>query len=78
MTGMHHVADIFCNGCQTTIGWKYVCIIILFSLLFLLLLLLKESVDWKYYSIGTSFPDSGKKSSYTREVAIYCKSKRVE
>ncbi|RUS17082.1 hypothetical protein BC937DRAFT_90444 [Endogone sp. FLAS-F59071] len=25
MTGMHHVADIFCSVCQTTIGWKYVC-----------------------------------------------------
>ncbi|RUP30108.1 hypothetical protein BC936DRAFT_138662 [Jimgerdemannia flammicorona] len=23
MTGLHSVADIFCNVCQTTVGWKY-------------------------------------------------------
>lgn len=24
LTGLHSVADIFCNSCQTPIGWKYV------------------------------------------------------
>lgn len=24
MTGMHSVADIYCNICHTTVGWKYV------------------------------------------------------
>ncbi|GAB5591750.1 hypothetical protein Unana1_06650 [Umbelopsis nana] len=24
MTGMHSVADIYCNVCHTTVGWKYV------------------------------------------------------
>ncbi|KAJ9457638.1 Protein yippee-like [Diplonema papillatum] len=23
LTGMHEVADFFCNGCDTTLGWKY-------------------------------------------------------
>ncbi|KAI9003897.1 yippee zinc-binding/DNA-binding /Mis18, centromere assembly-domain-containing protein [Hyaloraphidium curvatum] len=23
ITGLHTVADIFCNVCQTTVGWKY-------------------------------------------------------
>jgi len=24
MTGMHYVCDIFCTGCRTNVGWKYV------------------------------------------------------
>ena len=24
MTGMHTVADIYCVGCNTVLGWKYV------------------------------------------------------
>jgi len=23
LTGLHHVADIFCQRCKTTLGWKY-------------------------------------------------------
>ncbi|CAM9138609.1 unnamed protein product [Phaeothamnion confervicola] len=23
ITGLHTVADIYCNGCQTLLGWKY-------------------------------------------------------
>lgn len=26
MTGLHNVADIHCNVCNTVLGWKYVCI----------------------------------------------------
>lgn len=24
LTGLHAVADIYCNSCKTTLGWKYV------------------------------------------------------
>lgn len=24
LTGLHSVADIFCESCKTTLGWKYV------------------------------------------------------
>lgn len=24
LTGLHSVADIFCQSCKTTLGWKYV------------------------------------------------------
>jgi len=24
LTGLHAVADIHCNSCKTTLGWKYV------------------------------------------------------
>ncbi|EOD14832.1 hypothetical protein EMIHUDRAFT_47245, partial [Emiliania huxleyi CCMP1516] len=24
LTGLHVVADIYCNGCDTRLGWKYV------------------------------------------------------
>ena len=24
MTGLHHVCDFHCNGCDATLGWKYV------------------------------------------------------
>ena len=24
LTGLHVVADIYCNGCETRLGWKYV------------------------------------------------------
>ena len=24
LTGLHAVADIYCNSCRTTLGWKYV------------------------------------------------------
>lgn len=24
LTGLHSVADIFCENCKTTLGWKYV------------------------------------------------------
>ena len=24
LTGLHAVADIFCENCKTTLGWKYV------------------------------------------------------
>ena len=24
ITGVHTVADIFCNSCKTVVGWKYV------------------------------------------------------
>ena len=27
MTGMHTVADIFCVGCGSIVGWKYVSLI---------------------------------------------------
>lgn len=23
LTGLHAVADIYCNSCRTTLGWKY-------------------------------------------------------
>ncbi|CAO2596610.1 Protein yippee-like 4 [Lemmus lemmus] len=26
LTGLHSVADIFCESCKTTLGWKYVSI----------------------------------------------------
>lgn len=25
LTGLHRVADIYCNNCGTTLGWTYVC-----------------------------------------------------
>jgi hypothetical protein len=24
ITGLHTVADVYCNSCQTVLGWKYV------------------------------------------------------
>ncbi|XP_074087583.1 protein yippee-like 4 isoform X1 [Macrotis lagotis] len=27
LTGLHSVADIFCESCKTTLGWKYVSIL---------------------------------------------------
>ena len=24
MSGLHVVCDVFCKGCQTNVGWKYV------------------------------------------------------
>lgn len=34
LTGLHAVADIYCENCKTTLGWKYVrdCLQIHFSL----------------------------------------------
>ena len=29
LTGLHAVADIHCSNCKTTLGWKYVSIIII-------------------------------------------------
>lgn len=26
LTGLHAVADIYCENCKTTLGWKYVSI----------------------------------------------------
>lgn len=28
LTGLHAVADIYCECCKTTLGWKYVSILI--------------------------------------------------
>ena len=28
LTGLHAVADIYCNSCKTTLGWKYVSVLI--------------------------------------------------
>lgn len=30
LTGLHAVADIYCENCKTTLGWKYVSITIIF------------------------------------------------
>lgn len=27
LTGLHAVADIYCENCKTTLGWKYVSIL---------------------------------------------------
>lgn len=32
LTGLHAVADIFCECCKTTLGWKYVGFSICFSI----------------------------------------------
>lgn len=31
LTGLHAVADIYCECCKTTLGWKYVSMFILFQ-----------------------------------------------
>lgn len=39
ITGVHIVTDVFCSGCRTLIGWKYVkimCIYVLYQLILLL------------------------------------------
>lgn len=33
LTGLHAVADIFCECCKTTLGWKYVSFFFLFNLM---------------------------------------------
>ncbi|XP_048467435.1 protein yippee-like 1 isoform X1 [Rhincodon typus] len=29
LTGLHAVADIYCENCKTTLGWKYVCLLVI-------------------------------------------------
>ena len=40
LTGLHAVADIYCNSCKTTLGWKYVSPFTSINLVDIILLLL--------------------------------------
>lgn len=40
MTGMHTVVDIFCVGCGSIVGWKYVSLLFDKYLIFISLLLI--------------------------------------
>ena len=60
LTGLHAVADIYCECCKTTLGWKYVSKIFQFHASFTSLRIPRESlsrsstatVAWVFRGVG--------------------------
>jgi len=54
LTGLHAVADIYCECCKTTLGWKYVSIEYLFSSVVMAYCAFDTVVKKERYDDGTS------------------------
>lgn len=72
LTGLHAVADIYCENCKTTLGWKYVSQLLLlklspetfyfFSFLFGAAVLLRNYLEVFLASKGTNYAITGQKN----------------
>lgn len=51
LTGLHAVADIYCENCKTTLGWKYVSVLDIHVPVPSLRLVCEESAQFRYRAV---------------------------